>query len=198
MEEKVSTENLTVVSEKSETKKKLLKRLFGTVEIILIVLILLSIIGIGIVDYFPEYSRHYWFAMVLVFAGACFMLEWSRARGKGQKWIAIVKTQLLLWAGLLLAVQIVFALQRTRGLNNENTGLIILLLLALTTFFAGVNLGWRLLIVGILLGLALIGAVYLEQFVWIFLIVAIVVVAIFLLLKHYANKRMRNKQNKDT
>ncbi len=193
----MSTDNSTVTLEERETKKKLLKRLFGTVEIILIVLILLSIIGIGIVDYFPEYSRHYWFAMVLVFAGACLILEWSRARGKGQKWTTIVKTQLLLWVGLLLAVQIVFLLQRTRGLNNENTGLIILLLLALTTFFAGVNLGWRLLLVAIFLGLALIGAVYLEQFAWMFLIVAIVVVAIFLLLKHYAGKKMRNKQDED-
>lgn len=191
------TDNSTVASEERETKKKLLKRLFGTVEIILIVLILLSIIGIGIVDYFPEYSRHYWLAMVLVFAGACLILEWSRARGKGQKWTTIVKTQLLLWVGLLLAVQIVFLLQRTRGLNNENTGLIILLLLALTTFFAGVNLGWRLLLVAIFLGLALIGAVYLEQFAWMFIIVAIVVVSIFLLLKHYTGKKMRNKQDED-
>jgi hypothetical protein len=192
---KMSTDSSTMVSEESETKKKLLKRLFGTVEIILIVLILLSIIGIGIVDYFPEYSRHYWLVMVLVFAGACFILEWSRARGKGQKWTTIVKTQFLLWVGLLLAVQIVFLLQRTRGLNNENTGLIILLLLALTTFFAGVNLGWRLLVVGILLGLALIGAVYLEQFAWMFLIIAIVVVAIFLLFKYFTGKSMRKNKS---
>ena len=34
---------------------------------------------------------------------------------------------------------------------NENTGLIILLLLALTTFYAGIHLGWRLFIVGIFL-----------------------------------------------
>ena len=130
----MSTDNSTAVSEEHANKKKLMKRLFGTVEIILIVLILLSIIGIGITDYFPEYSHYYWFAMVIIFAGACLTLEWSRARSKGQKWTSIVKTQLLLWVGLLLAVQIVFLLQDARELNNENTGLIILLLLALTTF----------------------------------------------------------------
>ena len=181
------------VSEKRTTKKRLLKQLFGVAEIIIIGLILLSIIGIGIVDYFPQYSRHYWFAMVMVFAVACLILEWSRARSKGQKWTIIAKTQLLLWVGLLLAVQIVFLLQRTRGLNNENTGLIILLLLALTTFFAGINLGWRLLIVGIFLGVALIGAVFLDQFAWMFLIIAILVVAIFLLLKHYRGTKIEQK-----
>jgi hypothetical protein len=183
-------ENSTAVSEESATKKSLLKRLFGLYEIIPIVLILLSIIGIGITDFSPADSHLYWLAMVPVFAGACLILEWSRALGRGQKWTTIVRTQLLLWLGLLLAVRLVYLLLHTGRLDNENTGLIILLLLALTTFFAGIHLGWRLFIVGIFLGLALIGATYLEEFVWIFLFIAIVVVAIFLLLKRYAGTKM--------
>ena len=183
-------DNPTAVSEESATKKSLLKRLFGLYEIILIVLILLSMIGIGITDFSPADSRLYWLAMVPVFAAACLILEWSRARGKGQKWITIVRTQLLIWFGLLLAVLLVFLLLHTGRLDNENTGLIILLLLALTTFFAGIHLGWRLFIVGIFLGVALIGAAYLEEFVWMFLIIALVVVAIVLLLKRYAGTKM--------
>ncbi len=182
-------DNSTAVSEESATQKSLLKRLFGLNEIIPIVLILLSIIGIGITDFSPGESRHYWFAMVPVFAGACLILEWSRARGRGQKWTTIVRTQLLLWLGLLVAVRLVFLLLHAGRLDNENTGLIILLLLALSTFFSGILQGWRLLIVGIFLGVALIGAMYLEEFVWMFLIIAIVVVAIFLLLKRYAGTK---------
>ena len=183
----------TTVSEESATQKSLLKRMFGLYEIIPIVLLLLSIIGIGITDFSPADSHLYWLAMVPVFAGACLILEWSRARGKGQKWTTIVRTQLLLWFGLLLAVFLVYMLLHTGRLDNENTGLIILLLLALTTFFAGIHLGWRLFIVAIFLGLALIGATYLEEFVWIFLIIALVVVAIFLLLKRYAGTKMGKK-----
>jgi uncharacterized membrane protein HdeD (DUF308 family) len=183
-------ENSTAVPEESATQKSLLKRLFGIYEIILSVLILLSIIGIGITDFSPEDSHRYWFAMVPIFAGACLILEWSRARGKGQKWTTIVRTQLLLWLGLLLAVRLTYLLLQTGRLDNENTGLVILLLLALTTFFAGIHLGWRLFIVGIFLGVALIGAAYLEEFVWMFLILAIVVVAIFLLLKRYAGTKI--------
>jgi hypothetical protein len=187
-------DNSTAVSEEHPPQKSLLKRLFGIYEIILIVLILLSIIGIGITDFSPADSHRYWFAMVPVFAGACLILEWSRARGKGLKWTTIVGTQLLLWLGLLLAVRLAYLLLHTGRLDNENIGLIILLLLALTTFFAGIHLGWRLFVVGIFLG-ALIGAAYLEEFVWIFLIIAIVVVAIFLLWKYYAGSRMRKKQD---
>jgi hypothetical protein len=191
--EEMPADNSTTVSEESATQKSLLKRLFGLYEIIPIMLILLSIIGIGITDYSPANSRRYWLAMVPVFAGACLILEWSRARGRGQKWTTIVRTQLLLWFGLLLAVFLVYFLLHTGRLDNENTGLIILLLLALTTFFAGIHLGWRLFIVGIFLGLALIGAAYLEEFVWMFLIIALVVVAIFLLLKHYAGTKIGEK-----
>jgi uncharacterized membrane protein HdeD (DUF308 family) len=186
-------DNSTTVSEESATQKSLLKRLFGLYESILIMLILLAIIGIGITDFSPAESHRYWFAMVPVFAGACLILEWSRARGKGQKWTTILRTQVLLWLGLLLAVRLAYLLLHTGRLDNENTGLIILLLLALTTFFAGIHLGWRLFIVGIFLGLALIGATYLEEFVWIFLFIALVVVAIFILLKRYAGTKMGEK-----
>jgi uncharacterized membrane protein HdeD (DUF308 family) len=189
-------DNLNAVSEERASQKSLLKRLFGIYEIILIVLILLSIIGIGITDFSPADSHRYWFAMVPVFAGACLILEWSRARGKGQKWTTIVRAQLLLWLGLLLAVRLAYLLLHTGRLDNENIGLVILLLLALTTFFAGIHLGWRLFIVGIFLGVALLGVAYLEEFVWIFLIIAIVVVAIFLLWKYYAGARMGKKQDK--
>lgn len=185
----------TTVSEESATQKGLLKRMFGLYEIIPIVLILLSIIGIGITDYSPAESRRYWLAMVPVFAGACLILEWSRARGRGQKWTTIVRNQLLLWFGLLLAVFLVYLLLQTGRLDNENTGLIILLLLALTTFFEGIHLGWGLFIVGIFLGLALIGAAYLEEFVWMFLIIALVVVAIILLLKRHAGTKMGKMQD---
>jgi general stress protein CsbA len=52
-----------------------------------------------------------------------------------------------------------------------------------------------LIIAGIFLGVALIGATYLEEFVWIFLIIAIGVVAIFLFWKYYAGTQMGKRQD---
>ena len=62
-------------------------------------------------------------------------------------------------------------------------------------FFAGIHLGWRLFIVGIFLGLALIGATYIEEFLWMFLIIALVVVSIILLLKRFAGTKMGKMQD---
>jgi hypothetical protein len=90
-----------------------------------------------------------------------------------------------------VAVQLVYLLLRSGRLDDENTGLIILLLLALATFFAGINLDWRLLIVGAILGTVLVGAAYLETYFWIFLLVAIAVIAAFLLYKRYFSPKMQ-------
>ena len=62
-------------------------------------------------------------------------------------------------------------------LDSENTGLIILLLLALTVFVSGTHLGWRLCLVGALLAVALVMATYLEEFTWLFVLLTAVVVA---------------------
>ena len=100
----------------------------------------------------------------------------------------------MLWFGLLVAVRLVYLLLHAGRLDNENTGLIILLLLALTTFFAGIHLGWRLCLVGGFLGAALVAATYLEEYVWMLVIIAMVILAIVFLLKRFVGPRPIKKQ----
>jgi hypothetical protein len=153
-------------------------------EIIFVLLMVLSLIGVGITDFSPARSYWYWFAMAPVFACACLILEWTRFRSEGKSWLDILRTQLLTWFGLLLAVQVVFLLLRGGRLTYESTGLVILLLLALTTFIVGINLGYQLCLVGVFLGLTALVVAYLEQYLWVLLLVALlVVVARLLVLK---------------
>jgi hypothetical protein len=181
----MENENSTDQQEKRLIPKNLLKRLFGLYEIIAVMLTVLAIIGVAITDFSPGGSHFYWLVMVPVFAVACLTLERKREGARERNWSTIFRSQFLLWLGLLVAVQVVYMLLHSGRLNNENTGLIILLLLALTTFFAGVRLDWRLLIIGFILGLALIGAAYLETFFWLFFLLAAAVIAAFLLYKHF-------------
>ena len=185
----MSEDSSTPVSKDAAVIKGWLHRFLGIYEIVIIVLLALSIIGIGITDFSPADSYKYWVAMVPIFCGACLILEWSRVRGKGFKWTTILRTQLLHWAGLLVAVRLVFEMLHKGRLDNENTGLVILLLLALSIFIAGIHLGWRLCLVGGFLGAALVAATYLEEYVWILLIIGLVVLAIVFLLKHFAGSQ---------
>ena len=65
------------------------------------------------------------------------ILEWSRVRDKGSKWTTILRTQLLHWAGLLVAVRLVFEMLHKGRLDNENTGLVILAIVLLWKHFIG-------------------------------------------------------------
>jgi hypothetical protein len=98
---------------------------------------------------------------------------------------------LLHWAGLLVAVRLVYEMLHKGRLDNENTGLVILLLLALSVFIAGIHLGWRLCLVGGFLGAALVAATYLEEYVWVLVIIGLVVLAIALLWKHLVGSEDR-------
>ncbi len=148
-----------------------LKRYLGPDGVIMILLALLAIVGIGITDYSPQRSHLYWIAMVVVTGIACVVMEWSRSRKTGHSIGAILKSEGLFWLSILIAVYLVYFLLRAGRLDSENTGLVILLILALATFLAGLRLGWRLCILGVLLGCTLIMATYLEEFLWIVLMV---------------------------
>jgi hypothetical protein len=168
---------------KGAPPKSFLKRLIGFQEIVLLILVLLSIIGVGIIDFSPQAGHSYWLAMVPVFAAACLTLEWRRGREKGRRWAEVLRTQALLWFGLLLAVQLVYLLLHTGRLDFENTGLIIVLLLALATFYAGISLDGRLFFVGGILGAVVAGEAYLETYFWLLAIIALVGMVALLFLK---------------
>jgi hypothetical protein len=158
-------------------------------EWIVIVLVVLSIIGVGVTDFAPAVSHWYWLAMVPLFGGACLLIEWDRAKGKGLPPGVIIRNQGLVWISLLVAVQLVYLLLHAGRLDNENTGLIILLMLSLTVFGSGIYLGWRLCVVGILLGVALVLATYLEEFIWLFMLFAIGgAAAVFFVYKYRSTK----------
>ena len=165
-----------------------LKRYLGANGVIMIMLMLLAIVGIGITDFSPRLSHWYWLAMVVVVGIACIVMEWSRARKKGLGIGAILKNEVLIWLSVVLAVNLVYFLLHSGRLDSENTGLVILLILALATFLAGLRLGWRLCILGALLGGALILATYLEEFLWIVLMVVLAATAgIYLLARYQSN-----------
>ena len=162
-----------------------LKRYLGPDGVIIILLVLLAIVGIGITDFSPLLSHWYWLAMVVITGIACLVMEWSRARKKGLSATTIVKKEVFIWLSVLVAINLVYFLFHSGRLDSENTGLVILLILALATFLAGLRLDWRLCLLGGLLGGALILATYLEEFLWIVLMVVLAAAAGIYLLARY-------------
>jgi hypothetical protein len=154
-----------------------LKQYLDPDGIIMILLVLLAIVGIGITDFSPQLSHWYWLAMVVITGIACIVMEWSRARKKGLSATTILKKEVFIWLGVLVAVNLVYFLFHSGRLDSENTGLVILLILALATFLAGLRLDWRLCLLGGVLSGALLLATYLEEFLWIVLMVVLAAAA---------------------
>jgi uncharacterized membrane protein len=65
-----------------------------------------------------------------------------------------------------------------QNLNSDITGNILLIMLALSTFLAGVYLNWRLCVVGILMGFGVIVTAMLDQSVFLILVIAIVIAGV--------------------
>jgi hypothetical protein len=154
-------------------------------KIIFISLLVLSMAGVGITDYSPEISHFYWLAMVFVFAIAAMFSGYKRAQHKNLPVWNDIFIHLLHWVGTLIAVLVVYTFLHTGRIDFEQTGLMILLILALATFLDGLRIGWRFSLAGVFLGVTAIVAAYVEEFMLIIFFFAVVIMALgFFWVKH--------------
>ncbi|MDZ7699732.1 MAG: hypothetical protein U5R49_23320 [Deltaproteobacteria bacterium] len=171
----------------SASKETVFHRL-KTDGIIIAVLFLLSGIGIAITDFSPQYGVWYWVFMTLVFAGVSLFSGFTRRKNDGQKAMNLIPSWLFHWLGLFLALFLVLFLQTSGRMNSADAGLVSLLVVAVVTFLAGVHGDWRFGVVGILLGLAVAAATYVEEYFWM-LLIPFVIAAIVTILWMWRRKK---------
>jgi hypothetical protein len=157
-------------------------------EYIQLALLVLVVIGVGISYFLPDKSYRYWVAMVPVFGIACTSSEWSRLRRQNLGIWKTVRNQLIHWFGVLVSVYLVHMLLNIQLLTKQNAGLIVLLVLALGTFLAGIHLGWRLYVLGAFLWIILVMAAYLQGSLWVMILVGVVMISLFLYLRSRSGK----------
>ena len=139
-------------------------------EALFIVLLVLSIAGIGVTTFSKQYGFHFWVAMVPLVGGVSAFLAWVRARARGESPAGALRMQAFHWIGTLAALWLVFLLQTAGQIERDALGLIALSTLALATFLAGVYGDWRLCGVGILLGGIVAAAAYVQQLAWVVIV----------------------------
>lgn len=158
-------------------------------EMVLAFLMALSLIGIFITDFSTSDSTWYWLLMVPVFGATCLFTEWSRARAAGLSWSRLLWTQLLHWGALLVAMYMVFELLgRVGGAGRVNIGVVLVVMLAMTTFQAGIYIGWRYCVAGVVLLLEAVIAAYFQAYLWLVLLLAAIAVVGSLLWARYASR----------
>lgn len=156
-------------------------------------LIFLSILGVGIADA-SEYAAHwYWVGMVPVFFSACLFLEWQAIKHAQVSPRETLLKQIQHWLGVAAAFYLTFVLREIGSLDNQTTGLILLLVLALGTYLSGITTGWLFRLLGIFLGLCLIMVAYMEHYVAVLIASAVAMLSLY----HYLAKSVEAILPKD-
>ena len=127
--------------------------------------LLLSLLGTYIGYSYRHTSHDYWFAMMFLFTVLAIAPGYYQFKQHGDNRKAFI-SQLLHWAGGLGAVIIVYAYHNSGRIFHEEAGLIVLLILALTTYLDGIQRGWRCIFAGLFLGLITICIAYFDSYIW--------------------------------
>jgi hypothetical protein len=135
-------------------------------ELVLILLVLLSGLGVAINDYSPQSAFRYWIWMAPTFGVISVAAAWWRAHRRGEHVWTAIHRQALHWVGVIGAVYLIHLLQTTGRMTNEAAGLAALLTIALASFLAGVHSDWRLMVIGGVLGVTVVGFAILERIIW--------------------------------
>ena len=142
----------------------------GVEEIAFIALLVFAIGGMAVTDYSARSGLSYWLVVIPLFAAVSIFSGWRRASADAKNVGAVLLSQLLHWGALVLAVYLIYLLERTGRLNREDAGLVALLSLSLTTVLAGIHFDRRLAVLGVLLAIGTASAALVEEFFWILLI----------------------------
>jgi hypothetical protein len=144
-----------------------------------LVMLALAIFGVAYASIAPQAMTNYWTVLGPVFGIICVATQWRAVEGPEGHW-HLIWTQALHWTAVILAIYLVLLVNVKRMMNADANALMILVLLALGTFTAGIRhaAGWRICLVGVVLGLGVPAIAWLEQSTLFILLIGSVLVAI--------------------
>lgn len=148
--------------------------------IVAIVLVALSIIGLGLTNFATKDAEWYWLLVIPIFALAGVRVWEKKGFTLKGSW-GLLRDQIFHWLGFLAAVQIMYLMIQAGTLDRTAAGLVSLVLLALTSYLAGIHFDRMFLIVALLLAVAAVMATYVDEYMWIVLAILGLVIGAMLL-----------------
>ncbi len=139
--------------------------------------LLLSLLGAYIGYRYRHTSHDYWFAMIFLFTAIAIAPDYYRFKQHRDNAKALTE-RLLHWSGGLCAGIVIYAYHHSGRIFHEEAGLIVLLILALTTYLDGIKKDWRCVFVGLFLGLITVCVAYFDSYIWQLALLSIAAIAI--------------------
>jgi hypothetical protein len=167
--------------------KHVLKKVLLVDTFFFLVILTMSLVGIGLTDFKGLSSEAYWrFVFILTAVITTIWSVWKYRKLGIYEGSKILYKQAVVWFSGFVAMGLLYMLLSTGRLNYETTGLLIVLLLALLTFIDGILVSWKLFLIGLTLLFALILSTYVESYLWMILIftgIVVLGVVLFVVLK---------------
>lgn len=142
-----------------------------------VVIIALGLIGISWTGLSRAPTATYWVIVTPIIALICIYTGWRHTLS-GER-IGMAVTQVLQWAAVLIAMYLLTVSDVERSLNANALGLMILTLLALGVFVAGLNLRtWKLCLTGAFLAVSVPAIAWLQDAALLLVMIEVVLIAL--------------------
>ena len=143
-----------------------------------IVALVLAIAGVAYTNASHQPLVRYWEFLALAIGVVCVINKWPEMDGKQDRW-RLIWTQALHWVAVLVTMNIMLVSGVQQLLPTPATSLVLLILLALGTFLAGVSLlSLQIAFLGLAMGLTVPAISWLQQSVIFFLLGAVLLIGL--------------------
>jgi hypothetical protein len=142
-----------------------IQRSWKVAAVAAILMVMLGLLGIALTtttDY--AVASTYWIALVPVYGLLCIATAW-RHQGRHMECREVFR-QFIHWSAIGLALGVDFYIRGSGVETGLAAGLNAMLLLALGCVLAGIHLDWLFVVVGLLLGVALVVVAKADQYLW--------------------------------
>lgn len=143
-----------------------------------IIALVLAIAGVAYTNASHQPLMGYWEFLALAIGVVCVIHRWPETSGREERW-RLIWTQALHWVAVLVAMNIVLVSRVQQLLPTPATSLVLLTLLALGTFLAGVSLlSTQIAFLGAAMGITVPAISWLQQSIIFFLLAAVLLIGL--------------------
>lgn len=178
-------EKLEALKDEVPREAEKIKRKLEVEEYTLIALNLLALFGVWITNVMPQRSDKYWMLMFLAFGAASVVISLKGLNHHQRSWKDAFIVQPLHWLGGIASVLAAYKLVAAGRISYEGMGLVILVLLGLTTYLDGIRLGWRLSLTGLFLLVVAVVSAFIQENMWLLMPLGLTVIVVIVVWKKY-------------
>jgi hypothetical protein len=147
-------------------------------ELPYVVVLILTLFGVAYASFSRQSIVGYWEFLTPVIGVLCVFTAWPHAPDRAAR-LRLVWTQALHWLAFLVAMNLLLLSGVASTLSADASGLVILTLLALGTFVAGVHIqAWQICVLGVVMALAVPAIAWIERSALLLLLVFVALAAI--------------------